>query len=123
MQLSLGRLGSDDCLHAGVQASLVAASGVLVDDALLHALIENGDGGAVRCAEGLGIALGDSLSQGAQASTQLALVGAVDRGLGLCLTSALQRRNMICHSELSLALNVSGKNFGAAGLRLAINTA
>src|SRR5262249_20519949 len=53
--------------------------------------------------------LGDGLAQGAEGATELALVGAIDRGLCLCLTCALQRRNMICHSELSFARNMSGE--------------
>ena len=81
----------DDCFHASVQTGLVAAGGVLVDHTLLHTLIKYLNGGAVGSAEGLGIALGDCFPQRTQAAAELALVGAVDRGLGLCLTCALQR--------------------------------
>lgn len=108
----LGGLGGNDSLYAGVETSLVAAGGVLVDDALLDALVEHRDGGAVGCTKGLGIAFGDGLAQGAEASTELALVCPVDRGLGLCLTCALQRRNMICHSELSSLPETCRENFG-----------
>src|ERR1700729_590451 len=45
-KLNLGGLGGE-CLDARVEAALVAGGGVLVEDALLHALIKDRDSGAV----------------------------------------------------------------------------
>ncbi len=87
--LTLGGLLGCSGLYACVEAALVAACRVLVQHALLNALIEDGDGLAVGCAEGLGVAGGDGLAHGAQGATQLALVGAVDRGFGDCLARTL----------------------------------
>jgi hypothetical protein len=84
-------------LDAGVEAALVAAGGVLVEDALLHAFIEDGGGEAVLLGGDLDVALGDGLAEDAQGSAELALVGAVDGGLLDGLTGALQGRDMICH--------------------------
>ena len=90
-------LGGDEGLDAGVEAGLVAAGGVLVQDTLLHALVEDGDGRGVGGGDGLLVAIGDGLAQDAQGAAQLGLVGAVVRGLGFGLAGALQRGDMICH--------------------------
>jgi hypothetical protein len=94
----LGRNG----LYASIQTALVTAGGVLMQNTLLHALVEHRNGLAVSLTQRCSVALGDRPTQRAQRSTQLALVGAVHRGLGLCLTCALQRGNMICHKLSSL---------------------
>jgi len=78
-------------LDASGEAALVAGGGVVMEDALLHALVERGDGLLellVHCGH---VALGDGLAQQAQAAANAALVGAVHRSLSLCLTGALQR--------------------------------
>ena len=95
VRLGLGRGG--ESLDAGVQARLVAAGGVLVQDTLLNALVEDRDGLRVVGGDGLFVAGDDGLTQAAQAAAELGLVGAVGRGLGFGLTCALQRGNMICH--------------------------
>jgi len=82
--------GLDDGLDAGVEAALVAAGGVLVQDTLLDALVEHGDGGRVGGGDGLLIADGKRLAQDAEGAAELALVGAVGRSLGDGLTCALQ---------------------------------
>jgi len=47
IQFPLGLGGSEnERLKASIQAALVARNGVLVQNALLHALVERGDGGA-----------------------------------------------------------------------------
>ena len=68
-----------------------------MQDALLDALVEDGDGLAVLGLGGLDIALDEGLAQGAQAGADAAAVGAVDIGAGYGLAGALKRRNMICH--------------------------
>jgi hypothetical protein len=77
-------------LHACIQTALVAVRGVLVQNALLHALVQDRRGFAVlgRC-RGV-VALGNRLAQQAQGSTQLALVRAVHRRLTNRLTCSLQ---------------------------------
>ena len=62
--LLLGGFGGDDeGLDAGVEAGLVAAGGVLMQDTLLDALVEDGDGLAVGGGDGLLVAFGDGLAQ------------------------------------------------------------
>jgi hypothetical protein len=95
-------LGGCQGLEAGVEAALVAGDGVLVEDALLDALVERGDGQAVLLLSGLDLTLGQSLAERAQAGAHAAAVGAVDGGAGLSLTGALERRNVICHCLNSL---------------------
>jgi hypothetical protein len=98
-ELCLG-WSQNECLEAGIQAALVARNGVLVQDALLNALVERGDGGLEL---GLGrgnIALGESFAHQAQAAANAGTVGAVHFSLYDCLTGALERRNMICHDVL-----------------------
>jgi hypothetical protein len=98
MRLS-GKLSfGGDRLEAGVEAGLVTRNGVLVEDALLDALVESGDGLAELDVSGVGIALGDGLAEGAKAGAHAGAVGAVNRGPGLGLAGALQRRYMVCHS-------------------------
>jgi len=92
-----GGLGGDESLDAGVQAGLVAAGGVLVQDTLLHALVQDGDSLRVGGGDGLLVAGNDGLAQDAQGAAELALVGTVGGGLGFGLTCALQRGDMICH--------------------------
>ena len=99
----LGGFGlGDDGLDAGVEAALVAAGGVLVEDALLDALVEDGDGGAVGLDEGFLVAGGEGLAHEAEGAAKLGFVGAVDGGLGDGLTGALERGNVICHGARSL---------------------
>src|ERR1039458_627913 len=86
-------------LEAGIQAALVARNGVAVEDTLLHALVESGDGFAILRLRGLYIALGQGLAQQAEAAANTAAVGAIDGGAGHGLTGAFQRRYMICHYE------------------------
>jgi hypothetical protein len=93
----LFRGGSDDSLDASVKAALVTAGGVLVQNTLLDALIEQGDGRAVLLAESLLVASGDGLAQGTEGAAKLGLVGAVDGGLGDGLARTLEGRNCICH--------------------------
>ena len=80
-----------DCLEAGVEAGLVAGDGVLVEDALLDALVEGGDGFTELNVSGICVALGDCFPQGAKAGAHAGTIGAVDRSAGLRLTGALQR--------------------------------
>jgi hypothetical protein len=94
----LGGFGlGDDGLDAGVEAALVAAGRVLVQDALLDALVEDGDGRAVGLDEGGFVAGGESLAHEAEGAAELGLVGTVDGRLGDGLTGALERGNVICH--------------------------
>jgi len=83
-------LGGDDGLDAGVEAALVAAGSVLVQDTLLDALVEDRDGGAVGIVEGLLVAGGEGFAHDAQGAAELRLVGAVDGRLGDGLTGALE---------------------------------
>ena len=83
--------GGNERLDAGVQASLVTAGGVLVQDTLLDALVEDGDSLAVGGGDGLLVAGDDGLAQDAKTAAELALVRAVGAGLGFGLTCALQR--------------------------------
>lgn len=95
----LGSLLKRRSFHASSEAALVARSGVVVEDALLHALVERRNGLPELLVDGGGIALGEGLAQQAQAAADAALVGAVHRSLSLSLTGALQRRNMVSHDE------------------------
>ena len=74
-----------------------------MDDALLHALVQLGDGGAILLGRGLHIALLDGLAQSAKAAADAALVGAVDRSSLLGLSDALERGYMVCHGVSELA--------------------
>ena len=85
----LGGFGGDR-LDAGVEAALVSAGGVLVEHALLDALVEDGDGGAIGLGGRLVIAGGDGLAHGAEGAAELGLVGAVDGRAGDGLAGALQ---------------------------------
>ena len=68
-----------------------------MQDALLHALVEHGDGLAILGLGSLHVALGESLAQGPQAGAHAAAVGAVDFSARNGLAGALERRNMVCH--------------------------
>ena len=52
-----------DGLHARAEAALVAGGGVLVQGALLHALVQRGDGGTVLLGHRLGVTLLQGLTQ------------------------------------------------------------
>jgi len=78
-------------LDASGEAALIARGGVAMEDALLHALVERGDGLLELFVGGGDVALGEGLTQEAQAAANAALVGAVHRSLSLGLTGALQR--------------------------------
>ena len=105
LRLGLGNLGdsgflrrcSDEGLEARVEAALVTRNGVLVQDALLDALVESGDGGLELGLGGWYIAVDESFAHQAQAAANAGTVGAIDFRLDDGLTCALERRNMICH--------------------------
>lgn len=94
--MDLGGLDHDG-LDAGVETALVTAGGVLVEDTLLDALVEDRDGGTVDVGEGLLVAGGEGLAHEAEGTAKLGLVGAVDGRLGEGLTGALEGRYVICH--------------------------
>ena len=99
LQERLGGCGlGDDGLNAGVETTLVAAGGVLVEDTLLDALVEDGDGGAVGLDKGFLVAGGEGLAHEAEGAAELGLVGAVDGRLGDGLTGALEGGDVVCHS-------------------------
>ena len=100
-KLGGGGLG-DYGLDAGVETTLVAAGGVLVQNTLLDALVEDGDGGAVDAYEGGLVPGSESLAHEAKGAAELGFVGAVDGGLGDGLTGALERRYVVCHGARSL---------------------
>src|SRR5262249_46510814 len=83
--------------HAGAEAGLVAGAGVLVDHALSHSLVDQGDGVAEGRPGRRGIARLDGLAQLAQRGPGLRGVGAVGLRAFGGLAGALQRRKMICH--------------------------
>jgi hypothetical protein len=116
MRRCLGGFGlrCDDGLDAGVEAALVAAGGVLVEDTLLDALVEDGDGGAVDVDEGLLVAGGEGLAHEAEGAAELGLVGAVDGRLGEGLTGALEGGDMICHGARLFSFPV-GKGDAGGG--------
>ena len=91
------RLGGGQSLQTRIEAALVAGDGVVVEDALLDALVEGGDGLAILGLSGLGVALGESLAEGAQAGADAAAVGAVHIGAGNGLAGALERGYMVCN--------------------------
>jgi len=105
--LNLGGLSSER-FHARIESALVAGGGVLVEDALLHALIENRDGDAIGLGGGLVVASGDGLAHGAEGAAELGLVGAIDGRAGDGLAGALEGRNVICHQKLSCNPDVAG---------------
>ena len=76
---NLGLLGGQ-CLHASIQTALVARRSVVMQNALLHALVQQGDGLVVLRPRRGNIALLQCLAHGAQAVSELAAVGAVDGG-------------------------------------------
>lgn len=92
----LGGLGGE-CLDAGVETALVAAGGVLVQNALLDTFVEDGDSVAVLGGGGLGVAAGEGFAHGTEGGAELGTIGAVNSRPGDGLAGALQRRNMICH--------------------------
>src|SRR5487761_1190376 len=76
---NLRRLGRQS-LHASIQAALVTRSGIVVQNALLHALVEQRGGLVVLRSRRGYIALLQGFAHGAQAVTELGAVGAVDGG-------------------------------------------
>lgn len=70
-----------------------------MENALLHALVERGDGLLELFVDLGGVTLGEGLAQQAEAAADAALVSAVHRRLSLGLAGALQRRNMVGHDE------------------------
>ena len=86
--VKLGLLGGQR-LHASIQAALVARSGVVMQNALLHALVQHGDGHVVLRLRGGRIVGLQRFAHGAQAVAELAAVGAVDGGALDGLTGAL----------------------------------
>lgn len=98
----LGGLLGRSSLHTSIQTALVPARSVLVQNTLLDTLVQHRNRLTVGLTQRLCVAGSNRLTQRAQRAAQLALVGAVYRGLGLGLTCALQRRNMICHKLSSL---------------------
>lgn len=106
-----GFLRNHSRFNPRIEAALVAAGSVLVEDALLDALVEHRSGCAVNLHQVFCVAAGDGLPKGAQRATKLRPVGAVDDGFDDGLTGALQGRNVICHGTLffmSLPLFPSG---------------
>src|ERR1700740_861467 len=91
------RFGGGQGLQSCVEAALVAGNGVRVQNALLDALVEHGDCRAVLLLSGLYVALGEGLTQGAQAGAHTSTIGAVHLGAGYGLTRALERGNLVCH--------------------------
>ena len=112
---ALGSLGRRQRLHPSIQPALVAACSVLVQHALLYALVQHRSGRTVVRHRLLVVALHDRLSQTSQRTTQLGSIGSVDRGLDFGLPRALQRRNMICHSS-----TLSDPEGSALGARLSL---
>lgn len=86
------------CRDALAQAGLVARSGVLVQRAFLDRFVEGGDGLAVGLFGGRLVAFFDGFAQDTQLGAQSGRVGAVARGAAFGLTSAFERRKMVCHS-------------------------
>src|SRR5262249_61754838 len=86
--------------YSGAETGLVAGGGVLVDHALSHRFVDQGDGvaeGRLRC---FGVARLDGLAQLAQGCPELRGIGPVGLGAFGGLARALQRRKMICHCAL-----------------------
>lgn len=79
-----------------------------MEDALLHALVEDRDGGAVGLGGGLVIASGDGLAHRAEGTAELGFIGAVDGRAGDGLAGALEGGNVICHRKLSCNPNLAG---------------
>ena len=86
--VKLGLLGGQR-LHASIQAALVARSGVVMQNVLLHTLIQHGDGHVVLRLRSRHIVRLQSFAHGAQAVAELAAVGAVNGGALDGLTGAL----------------------------------
>jgi len=59
-----------DCLDPGAQACFIAAGSVLVQDALLHALVDDGNGRTIGGLGGGFVALFNGLAQRAQCAPQ-----------------------------------------------------
>lgn len=97
---ALGGLFLAECLDASIEATLVPGGGVLVQHAFLHALVDRGHGGAVLLSGGLGIALLDGFTEGAQRAADTGTVSAVHRGPGFSLTGALERGYMVRHEKV-----------------------
>ena len=113
--MNLGGLGGER-FDTRVEAALVAGGGVLVEDALLHALIKNRYGGAIGLGGGLVVASGDGLAHGAEGAAELGLVGAIDGRAGDGLAGALEGRNVICHQKLSCDPDLAGNGMQARRL-------
>lgn len=68
-----------------------------MNDALLHALVDGGNGGAELRGGFFGVAFLDGLAEGAEAGAELGPVGAVYRGSFGGLPGSFERRNMVRH--------------------------
>jgi hypothetical protein len=86
-----------ESLHPGMQPALIPGSSILMQNTLLHTLVERGDGLVVLLSDSRGIPFGNGLAEGAKGLADLTLVGPVHCGTLNCLTGALQRRHMVCH--------------------------
>src|ERR1019366_804968 len=84
-------------LYPFAEAGLVAAGGVLVEDALLDALVHHGNRFAIGGLGGFLLAFGNGLAQGTQRAAQTRLIGAIARSFSLGLTRTFKRRKMVCH--------------------------
>jgi hypothetical protein len=89
-----------DGLYARAQAGLIATGGVLVQNALLDAFVDDRYGLAIGGLGSRRVALGNGLTQGAKGSAETGLIGAIARCLGFGLTRTLERRKMIRHTFL-----------------------
>ena len=86
-----------DSFDAGSEAGLVARGGVFVEDALLHALVESGDGLAVAVAGLFDVSGSDGFTESAERAADAGAIGAIDERFAFGLTGALERRNVVCH--------------------------
>lgn len=68
-----------------------------MDDALLHALVDDRNGGAEFRGGGCGVALLEGFAQGAEGGAEVGAIGAVDGGFSGGLTGALERGNVVRH--------------------------
>ncbi len=105
-----------------VQAGLVAAGGIFMENTFLDALIKDGNGGAVLRGSGLGVALDDSFAHQAEHTAELALVGAINGRLDDGLAGALEGGDVISHGSSFLVVRWANGNLwsGAGNAQLPV---
>jgi hypothetical protein len=82
-----------------MQPALIPRRSVLVQNTLLHALIQRRNRLTILLGNPRGIPFGNGLAECPKGPADVTLISPINCGTLNCLTGALQRRNMVCHRK------------------------